>query len=180
MSLKRFFGFKASRPPDLQALEPTAADQTAIADMMIVRAQARIETQLRDAETLGLKALGVLAVDTAAVALMVSVHGDVSRYWPVPTIALGMAGLGLLWTVWPAKLDTGPDTRAFFETFGGGFELETKRQMLADLLSAVERNDADRRLRVKDRVFKVAFAFLVVALLGSLAVALTGPGVELT
>lgn len=181
MSLKRLFGFKEeeSRSEGARVLAPTVADETAIADMMIVRAQGRIDTQLRDAETLAVKALGVLAVDAAAVALMVSVHRDVSRYWPAPTIALGVAGLGLLWAVWPAKLDTGPDTRAFFETFGGGFELETKRQMLSDLLAAVDKNDADRRLRMKDRVFKLAFALLVVSLLGALAVALTGPGVQL-
>ena len=80
--------------------------------------------------------------------------------------------------MWPVRLDTGPDTRAFFETFGGGLELTTKRQMLADLLAAVDRNDVHRQLRLKDRVFKLAFALLVVSLLGSLAVALTGPGVQ--
>jgi hypothetical protein len=179
MSLRRLLGIEgeASRPADLQAPEPTVAEQTAIVDMMIVRAQRRLETQLRDAEALAVKALGVLAVDAAAVALIVSVHGDLSRYWPVPTIALGVVGLGLLWAVWPAKVDTGPDTRAFFEAFGGGYELSTKRQMLADLLAGIERNDADARLRVKDRGFKLAFALLVLALLGSLAVAVTGPAV---
>jgi hypothetical protein len=161
------------------ALEPTVADQTAIVDMMIARAQGRIDTQLQDAETLSTRALGVLAVDAAAVALMVSVHTDVSRYWPVPTIALGLAGAGLLWAVLPTKLDTGPDTRAFFEIFGGGFELETKQQLLADLLAAVDRNDADGRSRRRGRAFKLAFALLVLSLLGSLAVALTGPEVQL-
>jgi hypothetical protein len=160
------------------ALQPTVADQTAIVDMMIARAQGRIDTQLHDAETLAIKALGVLAVDAAALALLISVHNDISRYWPVPTAALGLAGLGFLWAVWPARLDTGPDTRAFFETFGGGFELATKRQMLADLLVAVDRNDADPHLRMKDRVFKLAFGLLVVSLLGAFAVALTGPGVQ--
>jgi hypothetical protein len=160
------------------ALEPTVVEQTAIVDMMIARAQGRIDTQLHDAEALALKALGVLAVDAAALALLISVHNDISRYWPVPTIALGLAGLGFLWAVWPVRLDSGPDTRAFFETFGGGLELTTKRQMLADLLAAVDRNDVHRQLRLKDRVFKLTFALLVVSLLGSLAVALTGPGVQ--
>ena len=162
----------------MNANEPTVADQVAIVDMMIARAQGRIDTQLRDAETLAARALGVLAVDAAAVALMVSVHTDVSRYWPVPTIALGLAGAGLLWAVLPTKLDTGPDTRAFFETFGGGLELVTKQQMLADLLAAVDRNDTDGRARTRGRAFELAFALLVLALLGSLAVALTGPKVE--
>jgi hypothetical protein len=179
MSLKRLFGFtdEDSQPDDVEGDRPTVIDQSAIVDMLIVRAQGRIDTQLRDAESLAVKALGVLAVNAAAVALMVSVHSDLSRYWPVPTIALGVAGLGLLWGVWPAKLDTGPDTRTFFETFGGGFELQTKRQMLADLLTAVDRNDSDRRLHMKGRGFKLAFGLLVISLLGSLAVALTGPAV---
>ena len=102
----------------------------------------------------------------------------ISRFWPVPTAALGIAGLGLLWVVWPVKLDTGPDTRAFFETFGGGFELITKQQLLADLLAAVDRNDADSRLRTRDRVFRWSFVLLVVALFGSFAVALTGPELQ--
>jgi hypothetical protein len=157
-------------------VEPTPADEAAIVDMLIPRAQWRIDTQLRDAEILAVKALGVLAVNGAAVALMVSVHNDVSRYWPVPTIALGVAGLGLLWAVWPTKLDAGPDTRAFFEAFGGGLQLETKQQMLTDLLVAVDKNDAHLPLKRRNRAFKLAFALMVVSLLGSLAVALTGPG----
>lgn len=146
--------------------------------MLIVRAQGRIDTQLRDAETRAAKSLGVLALDAAAVALLVGVHAYLSRFWPVPTAALGVAGLGFLWVVWPAKLDTGPDTRAFFETFGGGFELATKKQMLADLLAAVDRNDLDHQLRRRDRVFRWSFRLLVVSLLGALAVALTGPKVQ--
>ena len=55
------------------ALEPTVVEQTAIVDMMIARAQGRIDTQLHDAEALALKALGVLAVDAAALALLISV-----------------------------------------------------------------------------------------------------------
>jgi hypothetical protein len=161
-----------------EATKPTASDQAAILDMMIARAQGRIDTQLRDAEARAAKSLGVLAVDAAAVALLIGVHTDLSRFWPVPTGALGIAGLGLLWVVWPAKLDTGPDTRAFFETFGGGFELATKQQMLADLLAAVDRNDTDSRLRRSNQVFRWSFVLLVVALFGSFAVALTGPELQ--
>jgi hypothetical protein len=157
---------------------PATSDQAAILDMMITRAQGRIDTQLRDAETRAARSLGVLAIDAAAVALLVGVHTDLSRFWPVPTIALGIAGLGLLWVVWPAKLDSGPDTRAFFETFGGGFELTTKQQMLADLLAAVDRNDLDSRLRTRDRIFRWSFILLVVSLIGSLAVAMTGPALQ--
>jgi hypothetical protein len=157
---------------------PTASDQVAILDMMITRAQGRIDTQLRDAEIRAARSLGVLAIDAAAVALLVGVHTDLSRFWPVPTVALGIAGFGFLWVVWPAKLDSGPDTRAFFETFGGGLELTTKRQMLADLLAAVDRNDLDSRLRTRDRIFRWSFILLVVSLLGSLAVAMTGPALQ--
>jgi hypothetical protein len=159
-------------------LEPTAHEQAAILDMLIARAQGRIDTQLRDAETRAAKSLGVLALDAAAVALLVGVHADLSDSWPVPTAALGVAGLGFLWVVWPVKLDTGPDTRAFFEAFGGGFEITTKKQMLADLLAAVDRNDLDDRLRTRNRVFSWSFILLVMSLLGSLAVALTGPELQ--
>ena len=88
--------------------------------MMITRAQGRIDTQLRDTEIRAARSLGVLAIDAAAVALLVGVHTDLSRFLACSYGRLGIAGFGFLWVVWPAKLDSGPDTRAFFETFGGG------------------------------------------------------------
>jgi hypothetical protein len=101
-----------------------------------------------------------------------------SKTGPTASDQAAIAGFGFLWVVWPAKLDSGPDTRAFFETFGGGLELTTKRQMLADLLAAVDRNDLDSRLRTRDRIFRWSFILLVVSLLGSLAVAMTGPALQ--
>ena len=53
---------------------------------------------------------------------------------------------------------------------GVSTRLVATRQMLSELLKAVDENDT--QLPGKNRLFKIGFALLVVALLGSLAVAL--------
>jgi hypothetical protein len=138
--------------------------------LLVPRAQARIDGQLRDTDALAAKALGVLGVDVAAIALMVAVRDDVASLWWMPTAALGVAGVTLLAAVWPQRLDIGPDTRRFYETMGASTRLDATRQMLSELLAAIEEND--RRLPGKARLFKAGFALLIVALLGSLAVSL--------
>jgi hypothetical protein len=57
---------------------------------------------------------------------------------------------------------------------GGSTRLAASRQMLSELLAAIDQND--KELPGKRRLFKVGFALLVVALLGSLTVALVEPG----
>jgi hypothetical protein len=158
--------------------DPTVDDQKEIVDMLIGRAAARVQLQLADAESLATKALGVLAVDAGAIALMVSVHEDLYFLWPIPTAALGVVAAGLLWAVYPTKLDSGPDIGDFYDAFGGGFELATKQQMLADMLKTIENNETNRRNTMRNWVYKRCFVLLVISLLGAVAVALTGPGVQ--
>jgi hypothetical protein len=74
--------------------------------------------------------------------------------------------------VWPRTFDVGPDTRRFYEAMGGGTRLAASRQMLSELLAAIDQND--RELAGKRRLFKAGFAILVVAFVGSLAAALVG------
>src|SRR5713226_50200 len=91
------------------------SDEQAILDMLLPRAQARIDGQLRDGDALDTKALGVLGVDTAAVALLVAVRGSLNALWWIPTGALGVTGVLLLAAIWPRTLDLGPDPRKFYE-----------------------------------------------------------------
>jgi hypothetical protein len=147
-------------------------DEQAILDMLIPRAQGRIDTQLRDSDALDSKALGMLGVTAAAVALMVAVRNDVHPSWWVPSAVLGVAGLSLLAAIWPRRFDVGPDPRKFYEAMATSTRLDASRQMLSELLATIEEND--RHQPGKNRLFKAGFAVLVVALLGCLGVALTG------
>jgi hypothetical protein len=152
------------------ASTPAESDAQAILDMLVPRAQARIDGQLRDNDALDAKALGFLGVDAAAIALMVAVRDALNEMWWIPTSALGCAAAILLAAVWPQRFDVGPDTRRFYETMGGSTRLAATRQMLSELLAAVDVND--QRILRKRLLFKAGFTVLVVSLIGALTVAL--------
>jgi len=159
-------------PADEMPPTPPASDEQAILDMLIPRAHARIDAQLRDSDALDSKALGVLGVTAATIALMVAVRDDVHATWWIPTAALGLAGLLFLAAVWPRTFDVGPDPRRFYEAMAARSRLEASRQMLSELLAAIDGND--RRLPDKRRLFKAGFAVLIPALVGCLAAGVTG------
>ena len=116
------------------------SDEQAILDMLVPRAQARIDGQLRDGDALDTKALGVLGVDTAAVALLVAVRDSLNALWWIPTGALGVTGVLLLAAIWPRTFDLGPDPRKFYEAMGTSTRVTATRQMLSELLEAVDEN----------------------------------------
>jgi hypothetical protein len=66
-------------PEDRTLAAPQEEDEQGVLDILNPRAQARIEGQLRDSDALDAKALGVLGVTAAAIALMVAVRGDVNQ-----------------------------------------------------------------------------------------------------
>jgi hypothetical protein len=148
------------------------SDEQAIVDMLIPRAQSRIDAQLRDSDALDSKALGVLGVTAATIALMVAVRHDVHRTWWIPTAALGLAGILFLAAVWPRRFDVGPDPQQFYEAMAARSRLDASRQMLAELLAAIDRNN--RHVPNKSRLFKAGFALLIPALVGCLAAGVTG------
>ena len=145
------------------------SDEQAILDMLVPRAQARIDGQLRDGDALDTKTLGVLGLDTAAVALLVAVRDSLNALWWIPAGVLGVTGVLLLAAIWPRTFDLGPDPREFYEVMGTSSRVVATRQMLSELLKAVDEND--RQLPGKNRLFKFGFTLLVVALMGSLTVA---------
>ena len=154
------------------AVEAAPSDEQAILDMLIPRAQSGIDAQLRDSDALDSKALGVLGVTAATIALMVAARDDVHPAWWIPTAALGVAGLLLLAAVWPRTFDVGPDPRRFYEAMAGRTRLDASRQMLAELLAALDRNN--RRIPDKNRLFKAGFALLIPALVGCLVAGVSG------
>src|SRR3989442_13453404 len=145
------------------------ADEQAILDMLVPRAQARIDGQLRDGDALDSKTLGVLGLDTAAVALLVAVRDSLNALWWIPAGVLGVTGILLLAAIWPRTFDLGPDPREFYEVMGTSRRVAATRQMLSEPLKAVDEHG--RQLPGKNRLLKFGFALLVVALMGSLTVA---------
>jgi hypothetical protein len=154
------------------ASAPEPPDEQAVLDMLVPRAQARIDAQLRDNDALDAKAFGVLGVAGAVITLLVAAHNDIHRLWWLPAIGLGVAGVLMLAAVWPRTFDVGPDTRDFYEKMATSTRLDASRQMLTELLVAVDAND--RQLPSKRRLFKAGFGVLVVALLTALPIALRG------
>ena len=151
-------------------LRATEADELALLELLVPRAQGRIDGQLRESDALDGKALGVLGADAAAIALLVAVRFDLSRLWWIGAAALGASAVALLATVWPRTFDVGPDARRFYETMAGSTRVEAARQMLSELIAASEHNAV--QLPGKRRQFKAGFGLLVAGLLVSLIVAL--------
>jgi hypothetical protein len=167
------FGRTRNRRAEGQAVAPAREeDELWLLDLLTATAQARLDGQLRDSHALDTIALGVLAVDAAAIALMIAVRSALGPFWSAPTAGLGLAGVFLLAPIWPRTFDTGPDARRFYETMSGSPRVDASGQMLSELLAAIDRND--RQIPGKNRLFKIGFGALLIALVGSLVVALVG------
>jgi hypothetical protein len=142
-----------------------------VTQMVIDRVQDRLDSQFRDNDALDLKALGILAVDAAAVAALVAAHQVLNGFWWIPALGLAAAGLLLTVSIWPQEFDSGPDWREFYETYGGGTAIDVSRQMLAEMLEAIEGNDALAKETVagfgKSSIFKLGLILFVISLLGS-------------
>jgi hypothetical protein len=145
-------------------------DESFVAQLVIERAQTRLDRQFDDNDALDAKALGVLGADAAGVGVLVAVHDAISKYWPVPAFALAASAVLLLYLLYPRDLDSGPNWRQYFEKFGGAEPLEAGLQMLSELLVAVEANNA--KAPMKSTMFKAGFIVMGLGLLGALVVAL--------
>jgi hypothetical protein len=164
------------RNPDAAASEfgdpasTAEADQQAVLDMLIAQSSQRLESQLQDSDELATKALGVLAIDVSALAVLVTVRSDLHGSWLLAGGGLFLSGVLLLATIWPREFSTGPDPGEFYDEMGGSSRIEAARQMLAELIAALEQNDGP--LRTKNRLFKLGFALLILSAFGSVVVML--------
>jgi hypothetical protein len=134
--------------------------------MLVSQTRTRLEAQLQDTDEIATKALGVAAVDVAALALVVAVRDDLSRVWWVPVLCYGAAGILFLAAVWPREFDAGPDPVTFYDRFGGGTRLDASRAMLSETVSATDKNAP--LLAFKNQLFKLGFGVFIFAILVSL------------
>jgi hypothetical protein len=149
-------------------------DDEAVTEMLVVRAQSRLDAQVHALQGLDLKALGLLGADAAVAAVLIAVHDAVNRFWWLDVSGLAVAGVLLMVTVWPTKLDVGPSLRAFYDTFGSRAPLDVARQMLAELLEAIDANDRAMRSRKPETLIKLSLVLIVLSLAGAVPVALLG------
>jgi hypothetical protein len=157
-------------PHDPEGQEPEPEEQQGLLDMLIEHTRALLAVQLQDGDEVTTKALGVLALDASALALLIAVRTDLITYWVLPAIGFGLAGGFLLATVTPRKFDTGPSPRDFYDQFGGESQLVASRHMFVELVNALEKNNDP--LGRKNDLFRSGFAIFVVALVGAVVVAL--------
>jgi hypothetical protein len=144
-------------------------DADAILALVIERAQNRLDGQARDNDAADSKALGVLGASAAAIALLVAAHDTLHPLWWIPMITLCGAVALLLVPVWPRSFDVGPDWREFYETYGEGEFSAVGRQLLSELLAAIEFNE---RQTDKSTFLRAGLAVLLVGLVGAALVAL--------
>jgi hypothetical protein len=136
------------------------------AELLIERAQARLDGQSRDNDALDVKAVGVVALDAAIFGLLAVVHHDsLNRLWAIPATGIVVGGLLLLASVFRQAVDAGPNWRTFYEQFGGLPPEPLSLQMLSDLLAAIEWNEAHGR--IKDFLYEAGFRLSVLGLIGA-------------
>jgi hypothetical protein len=149
-------------------------DEEIVVQMLVARAQSRLDAQLHGLQWLDLKALGLLGADAAAIGVLAAVHDAVNRFWWLDATGLAVAGFLLLAAVWPRRLDAGPSLRALYETFGGGAAVDVARQMLAELLETIETNDRVTRAHKPELLIALSLVLIVLSLVGAVPVALLG------
>ena len=140
-------------------------------DILIPHAHIRFDGALRDSDAADTKALGILAIDAAALGVVVAVHNVLNVNWWLPAAGLGVAGVFLIASIWPRRFDFGPDIEAFYSEMGGGTPLEAARQMLAELLQSIKANRKDSKILLA----WIGLALMVVSLLGCLPVVFLRP-----
>jgi hypothetical protein len=157
--------------PEAQGWDNENDELFALTELLLPAAQSRLDGTFRDSDALDTKALGTLALDAAAIAVLVTVHDAVNRLWWIPTISLAAGGGLLIAAMWPRRFDFGPELRQFYESMSGSTRLEASRQMLAEVLKAVEANIKPG----KSVLYWIGLALFVVSLLGCIPIALVRP-----
>jgi hypothetical protein len=143
-------------------------DQERILELIVAGARMRLEGQLRDSDAVDVKTLGVLAANAAVLGVLIAVHSAIDVLWWIPATGLGLGDLLLLCAVWPRALDAGPDWRVFYGRWGASTPSDAGRQMLSELLDAIDRND----IRARDHygkviLFKAGFVLTAAGFIGS-------------
>src|SRR6185437_2889562 len=111
---------------------------------------------------------GLLGANVAVLGLLIATHTTLGRLWWLPALALCLSGVLQIVAVFPRRLDSGPNCRWIYETYGGGTPLAVGRLMLAEILTAIDGNEqASGRAHGKNALFKIGFGAMIVGMIGA-------------
>jgi len=152
-------GQPANQPPP-QSHE----ERIRVLSLVIERAEARIAFQSQDIDSHDVKVLAFLAVDLAGAGVFVGVRDSLQPWWWVPLIGLAVSATFFASTLWPRQFDSGPNLRQFYEKWGGSTLVDVHRQMMGELLDAIDKNK--RILPSKERAFNIGAGALAFTIIG--------------
>jgi len=152
-------GQSADQPPP-----ESDEERIRVLGLIIKRAEARIVFQGQDIDSHDVKVLAFLAVDLAGAGVLVGVRDSLQPWWWVPLIGLAISATSFASTLWPQVFDTGPNPRQFYEKWGGSTLADVHRQMMGELLDAIDKNK--RILPSKERAFNIGAVALALTIIG--------------
>lgn len=168
-----------NQPPGSQAVEPwelrapwndQEAEYQVLTDLLVPAAQGRFDRAHQDWDALDTKALGMIAVDAAAIAGLAAVHDAINRLWWLPTLAFVAAGLLMVASIWPRVVTLGPDLADLHDQLREQSPLDAARLMFNETSAAT--SDADGTLERKVFLFWLGLAVLSVSLVASFPIIL--------
>lgn len=146
-------------------------ERAALVDYLIPAALMRLDGTMRDSDAVDTKALGTLAVDAAAIALLVTQRDVLHHLWWLPGCGFILSAAFLIGAIWPRRFDFGPDIDIFYSRLGENTPIEASRQMLAEVLASISFNEGIRKIGL----YYAGLAVLMVSLVACLPVALVRP-----
>ncbi len=131
---------------DSGTADAVSREQEKITSVLIAQAQAQVAATLANADSHDTKALGLLGADIAGVAVLLSNHGSLNRFWWVSLIPAVLSAAGFAWTLLPRSFSTGPAIDDLYRETIGGPALDANVAVLDALTQAIDDNR-----RVSDR-----------------------------
>lgn len=111
-------------------------------DLLIDQATAELSELNRADDGLDTKAGGVLAAAFVALAALLAGSKGAVPWWGIPAAVIGVGCLPLAWALRPREFSVGTDLRGFYYEMGARPLEDASRQMLSQLLRAIDENRA--------------------------------------
>lgn len=139
---------------------PSDEDRVSMLTLIIERAEARIAFQSQDIDSHDTKVLAFIALDLAGAGVLTAARDSLQPWWWIPLIGLTISVAFFASTLWPRLFDSGPNLRQFYEKWGGSTPLDFHRQMMGELLDAIDNNR--RILPAKEKAFNWGAGILAI------------------
>jgi hypothetical protein len=149
------------------------AEYEVVTDLLMPAAQARVERAMQDWDVLDTKALGVLAIDAAAIAGLVAVHESIHSLWWIAVLGFLTAGAIFIGSIWPREVEVGVDLVDFHNEMREANPLHAAREFFTDLSSSAD--DAEKQMRGKVGLFLFGLAVFAASLVICLPIVLFRP-----